>query len=418
MQESSSELINISELRSGMFIELDVGWMVHPFPTNSFKLSSERQIDILRGLGLKQIRYVPAKSDLQSDTANRPAGTGHSAVAPRRRLPQSELIEVQRRSLIACERRFGEAARQYKEILGQVEVQPELAKAQCVGLVSDYVGDMAHLGETVIRLLSQGSSERASLHSVNVTVLSLLLGRAMGLTQTEMIDLGVGAFLHDIGKQHIPERVRTYNPSFSAPEFKLYQEHVGESVALGRRMGLSEAALQIIGNHHEMVDGSGFPARALGNTLNRPTKILSLVNRYENLCNPSRPASSLTPHEALALIFAQLKTRFDSVVMSAFIRMMGVYPPGSIVQLIDDRFAMVMTVNSSRPLKPRILVHDAKVPQHEALIVDLETTPELGIRRSLKPTELPGESIDYLMPRQRVCYFFEREALPEESALG
>lgn len=231
-----------------------------------------------------------------------------------------------------------------------------------------------------------------------------------------MMDLGVASFLHDIGKQQIPERVRTYSPSFSAPEFRLYQEHVGMGVTLGRRMGLTEATLQIIASHHEMVDGSGFPARTLGTALTRPSKILALVNRYENLCNPSRPASSMTPHEALALIFAQLKTRFDSVVMSAFIRMMGVYPPGSIIQLLDERFAIVMTVNSSRPLKPRILVHDPKVPMHEALIIDLETAPDLGIRRSLKPTELPRESIEYLMPRQRVCYFFEREALPELKA--
>jgi hypothetical protein len=96
--------------------------------------------------------------------------------------------------------------------------------------------------------------------------------------------------------------------------------------------------------------------------------------------------------------------------------MMGVYPPGSIIQLLDDRIAMVMTVNSSRPLKPRILVHDSKIPMHEALIVDLENAPELGIRRSLKPTELNTDSIDYLMPRQRVCYFFERENIAEESA--
>jgi hypothetical protein len=181
-------------------------------------------------------------------------------------------------------------------------------------------------------------------------------------------------------------------------------------------MGLSVGALQNIANHHEMVDGSGFPKRAMGDALSRPAKILALVNRYENLCNPSRPASALTPHEALAMIFAQLKTRFDSVVMSAFIRMMGVYPPGSIIQLLDDRIAMVMTVNSSRPLKPRILVHDSKIPMHEALIVDLENAPELGIRRSLKPTELNTDSIDYLMPRQRVCYFFERENIAEESA--
>jgi len=87
--------------------------------------------------------------------------------------------------------------------------------------------------------------------------------------------------------------------------------------------------------------------------------------------------------------------------------MMGVYPPGSVVQLTDDRFAMVVGVNSTRPLKPRVLVHEAGVPRDEALVVDLETVAGLGIRRSVKPLQLPDASLAYLSPRPRVAYFFE-----------
>jgi len=88
--------------------------------------------------------------------------------------------------------------------------------------------------------------------------------------------------------------------------------------------------------------------------------------------------------------------------------MMGVYPPGSVVQLVNDRYAIVVSVNSSRPLRPRVIVHDPAIPKEQALILDLETVPELGIRRSLKPTQLPREALDYLSPRKRICYFFER----------
>ena len=127
---------------------------------------------------------------------------------------------------------------------------------------------------------------------------------------------------------------------------------------------------------------------------------------------PSRPTTALTPHEALALIFSQLKNRFDSVALSAFIRMMGVYPPGSVVQLIDERYGMVVSVNSARPLKPRLIVHDRGVARHEAPILDLEMAPSVGIRRSIKPAALPSAAMDFLAPRQRVCYFFERVGDP------
>jgi hypothetical protein len=87
--------------------------------------------------------------------------------------------------------------------------------------------------------------------------------------------------------------------------------------------------------------------------------------------------------------------------------MMGVYPPGSTVQLTDDRYALVVSVNSARPLKPRVMVHDPKVPKDEALILNLEEMPDLGIRRSLKPQFLPRASLDYLSPRARIAYFFD-----------
>jgi hypothetical protein len=152
--------------------------------------------------------------------------------------------------------------------------------------------------------------------------------------------------------------------------------------------------------------------------MTRCARILALVNRYDNLCNPSRPAMALTPHESLSMIFAQQKTRFDTAALSAFIRMMGVYPPGSVVQLVDERYAMVVSVNSARPLKPRVLVHDAGVPRHEALILDLEQAPHVGIRRSLKPAALPSAALDFLAPRQRVTYFFERVVDSQIGALA
>jgi hypothetical protein len=133
-----------------------------------------------------------------------------------------------------------------------------------------------------------------------------------------------------------------------------------------------------------------------------------LVNQYDNLCNPGNPAQSLTPHDALALIFARQRDAFDATVLAAFIRMMGVYPPGSVLQLNDERYAIVVSVNSDRPLKPRILIHEPDVPADEALVFDLEQHPDVGIQRAIKPLQLPRAVFDYLSPRKRMCYFFER----------
>jgi HD-GYP domain-containing protein (c-di-GMP phosphodiesterase class II) len=384
----------------------------------------------LSELGLTRVRYVPVKSDTGPIIAI-PAIPGQPTVltietvsatdAPqedrpeaaisegeRFRLQRAQLISNQQHSLVVCERQFGNATRQYAEVLDQINQKPHEARTQCEALVSGFVGDILSKGDSALRLLSETAGDKASMHSVHVTVLSLLLGKSVGLSSQDMLDLGMAAFLHDAGKSRLPERVRLLDEAFSPSEYKLYQEHVAQSIFMGKRMDLSPAALRAIAQHHEMIDASGFPARLKGDSMSMPGKILALVNRYENLCNPGQSTSASTPHEALSLIFSQLKTRFDSVALSAFIRMMGVYPPGSVVQLIDDRFALVVSVNSSRPLKPRVIVHEPSVSKHEALIIDLEHAPTIGIRRSLKPSSLPRAAAEYLSPRQRISYFFEK----------
>lgn len=419
MTIEDSVWVDVKLLRVGLYIELDVGWMSHPFPMGSFKISSQKQIDTLQSLGQPRIRCIPSKSDpdpaVEQDAARarvQEAVLDERQQAALREKEQRRLrtvaLAAQDRSLVVCERRFGESVRLYRKAMDLVQTQPKVVAEQCEAMVNNYVSELLDQGEASIRLLSEAAGDKSSMHPVNVTIVSLLLGKAMGLSPGELQDLGMAAFLHDIGKVKLPDRVRWVEENFSTTEYRMYQEHVAEGALLAKAMELRPGAQLALAQHHELADGSGFPMKLKGDSVSLSGRILALVNRYDNLCNPSRPVAALTPHEALSLIFAQLKTRFDAAALSAFIRMMGVYPPGSVVQLIDDRYAIVVSVNSARPLKPRVIVHEPSVPKHEALILDLEHAPQLGIRRSLKPASLPPSAMDYLGPRQRICYFFEQ----------
>ena len=198
--------------------------------------------------------------------------------------------------------------------------------------------------------------------------------------------------------------------SFTSAETKAYRDHVSLGVTRGKRMALSTGALQVLAQHHELADGTGFPGRIALDAMTPGSRLVALVNRYDNLCNPGPRGVALTPHEAVSVLFAQSRSKFDMPILSGFIRMMGVYPAGSVVQLTDERYALVMQVNSLRPLKPRVLVHDAKVPRDEALLLDLEQHPDLGIRRSLQAAKLPPAALTYLAPRPRVTYYFDMQS--------
>ncbi|WKB53710.1 HD-GYP domain-containing protein [Eleftheria terrae] len=410
--------IDVLQLQVGMYVHLDLGWMAHPFARSSFRIASQEQIEIIRSLGLAQVRWDPVRSDTGAapEAAPPAAAPGAPSAGPavddaaRARQARRELLAAQQASLAACEREFAQAGRVHRQVLEQVQSDPEGARRSSEQLIGGFLDCLGRGGDICIRLLGETSGDRAAGHAINVTVVALLLGKACGLEQAELHELGLGALLHDIGKVELPDRVRWRSDHLSPVELQFYQEHVAHGLDLARRMQLGLGAALIIAQHHEHADGSGFPQRLSGPRIAHAARIVALVNRYDNLCNHPNPARALTPHEALSLMFAQMKQRFDASLLNAFIKMMGVYPPGSVVQLGDDRYALVASVNPARPLKPRVIVHDPGVPREDALLLDLEALPALGIRRSLKPAQLPQAARDYLAPRQRVSYFFEPPA--------
>ena len=437
-----SSTIAVEDLRVGMYIHLDGGWLSHPFPLSSFRIATAEQIATIRGLGLARVRWAPEKSDppppaggsavnhaandAVPDTAGAGATRAAAAAPVAGEREAAERAAAERRAALAAQReaqqrveqQFGEAAQAWREAHDAVSARPQDAGRTTEALTRAMLDKMLAAEDIGIRLVA-GQGDRTAAHALNVSVVSLLMGRALGLAPEEMLDLGVGALMHDVGKMEVAERFRHAEDRFSQAEMNAYRDHVAKGVLHGRRMTLAPGALDVIGQHHEHADGSGFPQKLSGDRMSTAARIVAIVNRFDNLCNPQTRTLALTPHEAVSMLFAQGRARYDATVLNTFIRMMGVYPAGSLVQLTDDRYAMVVGVNSSRPLKPRVLVHDPRVPRNEALIVDLETTPDLGIRRSLAAAKLPPAALEYLDPRPRVAYYFEplvRARQPEELA--
>jgi putative nucleotidyltransferase with HDIG domain len=478
---ATPHLIDVQSLRVGMFVHLDIGWMSHPFPLSSFKISSLQQVATIRSLGLKRVRWNPQQSDVRvaeaaasfalapdaTPSGAEPNGSARveaSAAPPLAAAPavepaggvsaeaadpahpaspsdasgpaspsnaawpsedgvsalssaeQRRRLAEQRTALLRCERRFGEAARACRQLTEQALSKPQDARVQAEALARSMTDRMAGEEDLCIHLLTQAAGDKVSMHAVNVALIALLMGRVFGFGEEDLQDLGVGALLHDVGKVEMPLLLRHADDSFSPAERRDYEEHVAQGLAVARRMGLSPGATLVIAQHHEHADGSGFPLRLNTDRMTVAARIVALVNRYDNLCNPYFLAKALTPHEALSLLFAQGKSKFDSSILNAFIKMMGVYPPGSTVQLTDDRYALVVSVNSSRPLKPSVLVHQPEVPRDEALVLDLDQAHDLGIRRSIRPVQLPQSVHEYLAPRQRVAYFFEPVRVQEPVA--
>jgi len=408
-----SNSIAVEKLRIGMFIQLEGGWLSHPFPLSSFRLASADQISVLRSLGLKSVRWLPERSDHDDDgqqlDATRSDAAAQDPPPPVSITPEQTrqaALASQRESARQCEAQHAETSAVLRQAMALSRSQPQPAGRATEALARALLDKMLCTAELGIRLMA-GGGDRETAHAMNVAVISLLIGRTLGLGEQDMLDLSVGAMLHDVGKHDLPERTRHFDDSFVSSEVHSYRDHVNKGVAQGERMSLSAGALAVLAQHHENADGSGFPSHLKAERMALAVRVVAIVNRYDNLCNPQNRTPALTPHEAVAVLFAQGRQRYDSTVLNGFIRMMGVYPAGSLVQLTDDRYAMVIGANCSRPLKPRVLVHDVKVAREQALLLDLEQHPALGIRRSVTANRLSPAALHYLDPRPRVSYYFE-----------
>ena len=179
---------------------------------------------------------------------------------------------------------------------------------------------------------------------------------------------------------------------------------------------MSASTLEVIANHHELMDGSGYPQRLKGNALSVATRIVTVANVYDNLCNPVDLRTALTPHEALSVMYAHKRGQFDPAVMATMVKSLGVYPPGTIVKLSNEVIGLVMNVNIGKPLRPCVLVYDSEIPKESAIILDLsDEAKDINISGSIRPGLLPRTIFEYLNPRKHVNYYFESKNKPGAS---
>jgi len=413
--------ISVERLRIGVYVRLDLGWMEHPFSFNSFKIRDEEQIRAIRALGLKSVRWDPERSDCRPLSPDEPEASrpppkaaepvdvevANGAAMAAKQARMRRLAEYRER-VARVEREFRQASRSVRLLTKTILSLPDQALAEATALIDRMVEALLAAPDLAIHVMSELSgNEDAYSHSLNVAILAMMLARELRLPAEVVHVIGLGALFHDIGLSRVPAKVLNNAGALTKAERELTEMHCEFGLEIARRSGLPSAAAQIIHQHHEMFDGSGYPRRLKGEAIDPLARIVSLVNAFDSLCNPPDPANALTPHEALSQMFAQYRARFDPRLLQLFIRFMGVYPAGTVVGLSNGMVGMVIAVNADHPLKPTVIVHDPDIPRQEAIVLDLADEADVNIARAIRPDQLLPAVFDYLSPRQRISYYFD-----------
>ncbi|HWF60401.1 MAG TPA: HD-GYP domain-containing protein [Nitrospira sp.] len=352
--------IGIDELQPGMLVEkLDRSWLDTPFFRHTMTITSHQQIAQLKACGVQtlivsfhpeEVADPPAvEQDIAVDTAL-PA-TEDTASVPSI-VPFEEELPVARQVYQAA-----------KTIVQNAMHDTRLGRAINIDAVGQIVSEMT---DSVLRNPDALSSlsrlkrfdEYTFYHSVNTALLAMSLGRKLGFDRSALHLAGVGTLLHDIGKMKIPLEVLNKPGRFEAHEMEIMKQHVLRGVeVLTSTTGLGDSYIQPALEHHERVNGAGYPHRRAKQEISQFGLITAVVDIYDAMTSDRCYHKGRPAHEILQLLYRlSLEGHLDSTLVQHFIQVVGVYPVGSIVELNTGETGIVKQINHQAPLTPIVLI--------------------------------------------------------------
>lgn len=431
-QQSNPEILSMepAKLKVGMYVDLDCSWFKHPFANKRFQITTEQQLAIIRGLGLRSVLVDIALSDPESveewveGPAHPEQNGAHSQVAPS---SGNALVPP-------AVTRYQEGLQQADAVYKQTLVQGSNALADIkngsdagLTVAKDMINGLTELimAEDMVSAMgsllgAQDIDDKSVLHAMNVAVLAMLLGRQFDLSQEQIKVLGVAGLLHDIGEHLLQsDLLKKRGMRMADRERKAFQQHVELGInILTQFPELPDAVTHIIRQHHERVDGSGYPAGLRGDRLSLSSKILMVVEEYESLINAPSMMDNKSPAEALSHLYLNIKTIYPEETVVALIQVLSVYPPGTVVELSDTSVGLVISINLHARMRPLIILYDPTVDRENPNITDLSIDHTRSIVRSITRHELPQEVSEYLNLARWTGYFINSsmEILKESRA--
>jgi HD-GYP domain-containing protein (c-di-GMP phosphodiesterase class II) len=335
--------IPVSELRFGMYIaELDRPWTDTPFVFQGFVLSNAQQLEALK----KYCESVIV--DVDRSTTIEPR-------APRVAYPERASVEQE---IGSAKSAYTSGRALMRDVLSAVRIGRTLDADR----VRSAVGAMT---ESVLRnpdallLFAQlrAKGEYAESHALDVAIYMITFGRFLQLEPGQIEFLGYLGLLQDIGKVRLAPELLEKRGRLSMEEFERAKLHVHYSVEILRTTpGLPGDLARIAALHHERHDGSGYPKGLRGNEIGMIGSIAAIVDTFDALTVKRPYADAVSPSAAISMLYKWRGVFYDAHLVEQFIRCIGIFPVGSMVELNTGEVGVVIAQNLTRRLLPRVMV--------------------------------------------------------------
>lgn len=405
--------VDVNELVVGMFVSgLDRPWSQTPFPLQGFYVRDMEEvtelkahcrhvyIDVVKGKGpietsLKSLtpRRDMIKQPLSRADRNDRTKPTVSPLRIRRNVygPVSQPLNTEITNAKQLHSRVYYAVTEVVAQMGDGDTVPIAETKRCASEMVDSVLRNPDAFTWLTRV--KEADEYTYGHAVRSAVWGIVFGRHIGLSINDLNTLAMGVLLKDVGKTRVNKALLS-KAELTPEELKEYEQFIDHGVEILRNTpNVEPRMISVVKTHCERINGSGFPLHLRGDKIPLLGKIAGIVTFYDSVINARGQKQPLAPSQAVAKLYAMREVEFQEELVVEFIRAIGLYPTGTLVELSTGEIAVVVEQNFGRRLKPKVIVVMDSMREHlnEPQLLDLA---ELEVKHK-KMVESSRKIIDF-----------------------
>ena len=392
--------IAIQDLRPGMYIAgLDQSWFQTPFLRHKWLVKRDDEITLLRSYGIQDL-FIDTEKGCDVERRETPTSDEAPSIeTPSEPPPQTSPLGLgpNPQDIETARILRAEAISTLDVFFNQMEAPSPKQLADVRNVVSTLLDGLLDNQAAMVSLIQMRRFDAAlATHGVDTGVLAMAIGQKHGCNPSHLKLLGLAAMLHDIGQLRLPLNLLRKIQPHSAQDHKLIQAHcdMGEAI-LNQFPDFPSESKQMVLQHHERLDGSGYPKGLRGNEISEGTQILSIADTYDAQISGRCSQPPVPPAKALSELYkAAVAGQYATALVQQLIQLLGVYPIGSLVQLNTGEQAVVVWVHSHSRLSPtiKLLTNASGQPYEEQEIIDLSSPINQETARSIQETIDPHKT--------------------------
>ena len=348
--------ISIDELKPGMYVQGIVEQRGKMKIKSQGKVTKQAVIDQLRKKGILKLLVDPSKEFKPEEALEEPSPDQEPEE------PTEDVEEDEEK--VAFDEELAVAKKLHDQ--GKAE-QGKMLKAIAKGLPVDLkipkefseqlVGSIDRNPNALMCLSKIREKDSYLLeHSLNVAILLANFAKYLDMEEEEVQELALAGFLHDVGKIKIPDDILHKPGRLTDPEMNIMRDHVYHGICTLEEMGLPEHIIRTMSEHHERLDGYGYPEGLRGDEISLYGRMIAIVDTYDAITADRVYKAGMPSQKALKILMGDSPKMYDLELVQKFVKCVGIYPVGSLVQLSNEHIGMVTKQNESSPLKPRVKV--------------------------------------------------------------